>query len=122
MGPHRVDNKGSTSRIALLLDVRVASYRKLLKKSDLGKSILKATDTIRATDATDTYLKMGRSLYEYICGLTAMDRYETEWHRQAWSKPCGGHCHRSSHKCSTAKAAVVSWDLQRIRISTVIMR
>lgn len=85
--PHRVDNKGSSSRIALLIDVGIKGQRRLLKQSDLGKSILKAADKLIAADASPIYLQMGRALQNYACFLTTEERYETEWHGRAWSKP-----------------------------------
>jgi len=84
--PHRVDNKGSSSRIALIVDVSIRRGEELLKSSPLGRSILAAVKTLKEADAGETYLKMGHSLYQYKCGLSPAERYETEWHRQAWTK------------------------------------
>merc|ERR1719506_619266 len=37
--PHRVDNKGDSSRTALLVDVRIEGMVQRLKQSELGRSI-----------------------------------------------------------------------------------
>jgi hypothetical protein len=83
--PHRVDNKGSSSRTALLVDVRMEGQEQQLRQSELGRSILQATHAVKTANSGDTYLDMGRSLYTYLCGLTAEERYEAEWHKQAWA-------------------------------------
>jgi hypothetical protein len=85
--PHRVDNKGDGTRVALLVDVRMKGMEKGLQQSELGRSILKAVTTVKAADGADTYLQMGRSLYTYLCGISSVQRYETEWHGRAWSRP-----------------------------------
>lgn len=82
--PHRVDNKGSSTRTALLVDVSIKGFKKGLKKTELGRSVLKAWRTVIDAKGADTYLEMGHSLYRYLCGLNAMDRYETEWHSRAY--------------------------------------
>jgi len=84
--PHRVDNTGSTSRTALLVDVTIKGAEKILGASALGRSILEATKTLKAADAGATYLQMGYAMDKYRCGLSTAERYETEWHSQAWSK------------------------------------
>lgn len=84
--PHRVDNKGSSSRIALIVDVNVHRNRLHLGTSPLGRSILAAVKKLKDADAAETYLKMGYSMYQYKCGLSFGERYETEWHSQAWTK------------------------------------
>eukprot|EP00928_Gymnodinium_smaydae_P008897 TRINITY_DN1327_c0_g3_i1.p1 TRINITY_DN1327_c0_g3~~TRINITY_DN1327_c0_g3_i1.p1 ORF type:complete len:630 (-),score=46.19 TRINITY_DN1327_c0_g3_i1:30-1919(-) len=85
--PHRVDNQGSSTRLVLLVDVQVndPKTRKRLRKSPLGQSILKAVQALKVADAKDTYLKMFRALYRYRCALTDTERFETEWHKHAWS-------------------------------------
>jgi len=86
--PHRVDNPGSSSRIALLVDVQIDDMRERLMQSQLGQSILKALGTIEAIPkARETYLDMGMALYKYQCNMKPGDRYETEWHARAWSRP-----------------------------------
>merc|ERR1719329_1760964 len=44
--PHRVDNKGTSTRTALLVDVKLEGNREQLKTSALGRSILQAAGTL----------------------------------------------------------------------------
>jgi len=93
--PHRVDNKGNSTRVALLVDVLIEGHEKELEQSDLGRSILKALQEVQAANGTETYKEMGRALFKYHCPLLG-DEYiklrkktqvETEWHGQGWTKP-----------------------------------
>jgi hypothetical protein len=85
--PHRVDNKGTGTRTALLMDIRIKGNKQRLRESELGRSILQAWKTVRDADGSETYLSMGKEMYRYLCGMGAFERYETEWHSQAYSKP-----------------------------------
>eukprot|EP00928_Gymnodinium_smaydae_P058406 TRINITY_DN4160_c0_g1_i2.p1 TRINITY_DN4160_c0_g1~~TRINITY_DN4160_c0_g1_i2.p1 ORF type:complete len:373 (-),score=19.43 TRINITY_DN4160_c0_g1_i2:58-1176(-) len=87
--PHRVDNKGNSTRVVLLVDVRVTENRPLLLSSALGRQILKAVDTVKAFNGADVYLRMLQSLYEYKCKLGDSTRAQTdtELHYYNWPKP-----------------------------------
>mmetsp|Transcript_30451 Transcript_30451/g.55333 ORF Transcript_30451/g.55333 Transcript_30451/m.55333 type:complete len:417 (-) Transcript_30451:25-1275(-) len=85
--PHRVDNKGDTERISLLVDIRVKGNEHRLSASALGRSILKAAKAFKVADADRIYAKILKALYKYRCGLTPQQRFETEWRSQPRRKP-----------------------------------
>merc|ERR1712046_506308 len=58
--------------------------------SKLGRQILKAAETLKAADGSETYIQMARSMYEYKCGLTLDERMEAERHRMAFARPLRG--------------------------------
>eukprot|EP00928_Gymnodinium_smaydae_P058405 TRINITY_DN4160_c0_g1_i1.p1 TRINITY_DN4160_c0_g1~~TRINITY_DN4160_c0_g1_i1.p1 ORF type:complete len:363 (-),score=13.50 TRINITY_DN4160_c0_g1_i1:203-1291(-) len=87
--PHRVDNQGNSTRVVLLVDVRIDKNRGLLRSSALGRQILKAVDTVKAANGADVYLRMLQSLHEYKCKLGDSTRLQTgtELHHYNWPKP-----------------------------------
>lgn len=85
--PHRLDNKGSSTRTILLIDVRVNGHEKMLKQSPLGQSILKAAKAAKAANGAVTYLKMAQAIMNYRNGLSWLELYEAEQHYYAWKRP-----------------------------------
>jgi hypothetical protein len=85
--PHRVDNKGTITRITLVIDVKVAGNRKLLKQSPIGHSILQAAQALKKGRNAMTYLQMGKALRDYRHDLSSEDRFEAEWYQHAWKTP-----------------------------------
>jgi hypothetical protein len=92
--PHRVDNKGNTTRVALLVDVLIEGHENELKQSALGRSILEALQKILDANGEPIYKQMGRALHEYHCKsfpkipgqYSKKLQLETEWHGGGWKK------------------------------------